>query len=259
MNLSVSLEKFEGPLDLLLHLIEKNKINIYDIPIVEITEQYMDYLRQMQENDMEIISEFLVMAATLLNIKSKMLLPQEIDETTDEPIDPRQELVERLLQYKMYKYASQRLSDRQQEVGQKVFKKGTLPDEIAKYREPVDTEALLSDLTLQKLHEVFDMVMKKQEDKIDPIRSKFGKIEREEISMSDKMREVQEYALSKKRFSFEGLLSSRHDKMSIVVTFLCVLELMKIGRMQVVQENAKDPIQIEYMADDIMDFDDSEF
>jgi len=111
MSLSVTLEKFEGPLDLLLHLIEKNKINIYDIPIVEITEQYMDYIRQMQEQDMEVMSEFLVMAATLLNIKSKMLLPEEEPEDTEEPVDPRQELVERLLQYKMYKYASLELSD----------------------------------------------------------------------------------------------------------------------------------------------------
>ena len=106
MSLSFTLEKFEGPLDLLLHLIEKNKINIYDIPIVEITEQYMEYIRQMQEQDMEVMSEFLVMAATLLNIKSKMLLPKEEPENEEETVDPRQELVERLLQYKMYKYAS---------------------------------------------------------------------------------------------------------------------------------------------------------
>ncbi|MBR6537946.1 MAG: segregation/condensation protein A [Lachnospiraceae bacterium] len=259
MSLSVTLEKFEGPLDLLLHLIEKNKINIYDIPIVEITEQYMDYIRQMQEQDMEIMSEFLVMAATLLNIKSKMLLPQEEPENTEEPVDPRQELVERLLQYKMYKYASLELSDRQLDAGRVLFKEANLPPEIADYKEPIDTQALLSDLTLQKLHSIFESVMKKQVEKIDPVRSKFGRIEKEEVSMSKKMREIQEYALANKRFSFRALLMEQYDKMDVVVTFLCILELMKIGRMHVVQEEIFDEIEIEYLAEDIIDFEDSDF
>ena len=259
MSLSVTLEKFEGPLDLLLHLIEKNKINIYDIPIVEITEQYMDYISQMQEQDMEVMSEFLVMAATLLNIKSKMLLPQEEPEDTEEPVDPRQELVERLLQYKMYKYASLELSDRQMDAGRVLFKEGSLPPEIADYKEPIDTQALLSDLTLQKLHSIFESVMKKQVEKIDPVRSKFGRIEKEEVSMSKKMREIQEYALVNKRFSFRALLMEQYEKMDVVVTFLCILELMKIGRMHVVQEEIFDEIEIEYLADDIIDFEDSDF
>jgi len=259
MSLSVTLEKFEGPLDLLLHLIEKNKINIYDIPIVEITEQYMEYIRQMQEQDMEVMSEFLVMAATLLNIKSKMLLPQEEPEDTEEPVDPRQELVERLLQYKMYKYASLELSDRQMDAGRVLFKEGSLPPEIADYKEPIDTQALLSDLTLQKLHSIFESVMKKQVEKIDPVRSKFGRIEKEEVSMSKKMREIQEYALANKRFSFRALLMEQYEKMDVVVTFLCILELMKIGRMHVVQEEIFDEIEIEYLADDIIDFEDSDF
>lgn len=259
MSLSITLEKFEGPLDLLLHLIEKNKINIYDIPIVEITEQYMDYIRQMKEQDMEVMSEFLVMAATLLNIKSKMLLPQEEPEDTEEPADPRQELVERLLQYKMYKYASLELSDRQLDAGRVLFKEGTLPPEIADYKEPIDTKELLSDLTLQKLHSIFEAVMKKQVDKIDPVRSKFGRIEKEEVSMSRKMHEIQAYALENRRFSFRALLMEQYDKMDVVVTFLCILELMKIGRMHVVQEEIFDEIEIEYLADDIIDFEDSDF
>lgn len=259
MNLSFTLEKFEGPLDLLLHLIEKNKINIYDIPIVEITEQYMEYIRQMQEQDMEVMSEFLVMAATLLNIKSKMLLPKEEPENTEEAVDPRQELVERLLQYKMYKYASLELSDRQLDAGRMLFKQESLPPEIADYKEPIDTAELLSDLTLQKLHSIFESVMKKQVDKIDPIRSRFGRIEKEEVSMSKKMRQIQEFALENKRFSFRSLLMEQCDKMEVVVTFLCILELMKIGRMHVVQEEMFDEIEIEYLADDIIDFEDSDF
>ena len=104
MELQVKLEVFDGPLDLLLHLIEKNKVDIFDIPIVLITEQYLDYVRKMDTKDMDVMSEFLVMAATLVKIKSKMLLPAEEEEQEEEE-DPRQELVERLLEYKMYKYA----------------------------------------------------------------------------------------------------------------------------------------------------------
>ena len=103
MGIPVKLEAFEGPLDLLLHLIEKNKIDIYDIPIVEITEQYMEYIRQMQEENLNIMSEFMVMAATLLDIKCKMLLPKEVTEEGEEK-DPREELVQQLLEYKMFKY-----------------------------------------------------------------------------------------------------------------------------------------------------------
>ena len=103
MALSVKLNVFEGPLDLLLHLIDKKKIDIYDIPIVEITDQYMEYLHSMEKEDLGIMSEFLVMAATLLDIKCKMLLPKEVNEEGEEE-DPRAELVQKLLEYKMYKY-----------------------------------------------------------------------------------------------------------------------------------------------------------
>ena len=102
MSLEVKLQVFEGPLDLLLYLIEKNKVDIYDIPIVEITAQYLEYIRQMENRDMNVMSEFLVMAATLVDIKCKMLLPKEVNEEGEEE-DPRTELVQKLLEYKMYK------------------------------------------------------------------------------------------------------------------------------------------------------------
>ena len=129
MGIPVKLEVFEGPLDLLLHLIEKNKVDIYDIPIVLITEQYIDYVSQMDARDMDVMSEFLVMAATLVRIKSKMLLPPE-EEEEDEPEDPRQELVERILEYKMYKYASFELKDRQVDAGRMLYKESTITDDI---------------------------------------------------------------------------------------------------------------------------------
>ena len=133
MELQVKLEVFEGPLDLLLHLIEKNKVDIYDIPIVTITQQYLDYMKQMNTTDMDLMSEFLVMAATLVRIKSKMLLPVEETEE-EEPEDPRQELVERLLEYKMYKYASFELKDRQYDAGRSFYKPPTVPDAIQNYK-----------------------------------------------------------------------------------------------------------------------------
>ena len=108
MGISVKLQVFEGPLDLLLHLIDKNKVNIYDIPIAMITEQYMEYVEQLKKEDLNVVSEFLVMAATLLDIKSRMLLPKEVDEEGNEE-DPRAELVEKLLEYKLYKAMAQKL------------------------------------------------------------------------------------------------------------------------------------------------------
>ena len=257
MGIPVKLEVFEGPLDLLLHLIDKNKINIYDIPIALITEQYMEYINAMQEQDLDIMSEFLVMAATLLRIKSKMLLP--IEETEEEEVlDPRQELVERLLEYKMYKYASLELRDRQLDADRLIFKKSTLPPELLDYKEEVHPEELLSDLTLAKLNTIFQSVIKKQSEKIDPVRSKFGKIEKEDVNLPKKMRYFQEYGLSHKRFSFRRLLEAQHDKMEVVVTFLCILELMKLGRIRTMQEEIFDDIQIEYLAEDIIDIDESQ-
>ena len=126
MGIPVKLEVFEGPLDLLLHLIDKNKIDIYDIPIVEITNQYMEYIRNMQREDLNIMSEFLVMAATLLDIKCRMLLPKEVTEDGEED-DPRQELVEQLLQYKMYKYISYQLKDRETDADMVMYKNPTIP------------------------------------------------------------------------------------------------------------------------------------
>ncbi len=126
MAIPVKLQVFEGPLDLLLHLIDINKIDIYDIPIALITDQYLEYIHQMQSQDMEVMSEFLVMAATLLKIKSKMLLPpEEKEEAEEDEGDPRQELVERLLEYKMYKYAA-RIKDRQMDASRVMFKGKTI-------------------------------------------------------------------------------------------------------------------------------------
>ena len=251
MGISVKLEAFEGPLDLLLHLIDKNKVNIYDIPIVDITEQYLVYIKQMDTKNLEIMSEFLVMAAMLLKIKSKMLLPVEVNEE-EELIDPRQELVDRLLEYKMYKYISVELKDKQMDASRALFKLPSIPQEIADYKEDINIDDLLCDLTLARLHEIFKSIVKKQVDKIDPIRSKFGRIENEEINLAVKFALIQEYGLLHKTFSFRNLLEVQHSRMEIIVIFLGILELIKIGRIRIEQEGLCDDIIITYLAEDVM-------
>ena len=243
MGIPVKLQVFEGPLDLLLHLIDKNKIDIYDIPIVEITNQYMEYIQAMEKEDLNIMSEFLVMAATLLDIKCKMLLPKEVNEEGEEQ-DPRQELVEQLLEYKMYKYMSYELRDRQMDGEQVLYKDPSIPNEVLEYVEPVDLDELLGDLTLAKLNRIFKEVMKKQVDKIDPVRSKFGKIEKEEVTLPDRLDFVSEYARTHSRFSFRSLLEQQTSRTQIVVTFLAVLQLMKEGVILIRQEHAFDDILI---------------
>jgi segregation and condensation protein A len=255
MSISIKLEAFEGPLDLLLHLIDKNKVNIYDIPIGEIADQYMEYINNMEDKDLDVMSEFLVMAATLLNIKSKMLLPK--DETKEEEEDPRQELVERLLEYKMFKYISEELKDKELDAAKVFFKESTIPEEIKGYREEIDTESLLADLTLAKLHKIFESVIKKQTDKIDPIRSKFGRIEREEINLTAKLMSIQAYGLKHRKFSFRKLLEAQPTKMEIIVTFLGVLELMKVGQVVIEQDNLFDDITVTFIGEIIEELDDS--
>ena len=242
--LNVKLEAFEGPLDLLLHLIEKNKMDIFDIPIVEITKQYMEYIEEMRRQDLNVMSEFLVMAATLLSIKSKMLLP--VEETEEEEAeDPRAELVAQLLEYKMYKSMSYELRDRQVDAEHIFYKKKTLPEEVLSFEQPVDLEELLSDLTLNRLSRIFQQVIRRQEGRVDPIRSKFGNIKKEEVTLEEKLQYVAEYALSHKRFSFRHLLESQCTKMDVIVTFLSILELMKSGKILIFQENTFDDIRIE--------------
>ena len=243
MGIPVKLQVFEGPLDLLLHLIDKNKIDIYDIPIVEITNQYMDYIKAMEREDLNVMSEFLVMAATLLDIKCKMLLPKEVTEDGEEE-DPRQELVEQLLQYKMYKYMSYELRDRELDGGRTMYKDPTIPEEVMNYVEPVDLDELLGDLTLATLNRVFQDVIRRQEDKIDPVRSKFGKLEKEEVTVEEKLETVTDYAREHKHFNFRTLLGSQKSKMQTVVTFLAVLQLIKEGILIVQQEHAFDDIMI---------------
>ena len=243
MSLEVKLKAFEGPLDLLLHLIEKNKVEIYDIPIVEITNQYMEYIRNMETQDMNVMSEFLVMAATLLDIKCKMLLPKEETEQGVEE-DPRAELVQKLLEYKMYKYMSLELKDRHLDAQKSYFREKNLPQEVLQYRPPVNYEELLGEMNLAKLNQIFQMTIKRQEDKIDPVRSNYGNIEKDEVDLEAIVLFVKVYAMEHKEFSFRNLLEQKKTKMTIIVTFLAILEMMKSGEITISQEEIFDDIKI---------------
>lgn len=243
MAIEVKLNTFEGPLDLLLHLIEKNKVDIYDIPISQITEQYLEYVKAMEEEDLDVMSEFLVMAANLLKIKTKMLLPK-LEEEEDED-DPREELVRRLIEYKIYKYASMQLKDREYEAAKVFFKQKRLPEEVLMYREEVNPKDVIGDLTLLELQKVFQFVMRKRVDKLDPIRSKFGEIKREEISLEDKLVEVENLIFQKRQLIFRELLEGQESKEMVVVTFLSILELIKVGKVNVIQEGIGQEIQIQ--------------
>lgn len=244
MELSYKLETFEGPLDLLLHLIEKNKVNIYDIPISVITDQYLDYVSHMEEESLDVVSEFLVMAATLLDIKARMLLPKEIGEDGEEE-DPRAELVARLLEYKTYKYMSVELKDMELDADKVFYKVPTIPKEVEKYEQPVDLDKLLDGLTLSRLQKIFESVMKRQQDKIDPVRSSFGTIKKDPVSLEDKITSVLGYARKHRTFSFRGMLEKQKDKTEVVVTFLALLELMKLGKIHLTQEKLFEDMMIE--------------
>ena len=222
--IDIKLNVYEGPLDLLLHLIEKNKVDIYDIPISEITEQYLAYIREMEEEDLDVMSDFLVMAATLLRIKAKMLLPAKEDD--EEEGDPREELVLRLLEYKIYKYASRELKAREYEAEKTFFKERAVPEEVLRYRRPVDVREISRDVTMEDLNRIFEFVMRKRE---------------------DKMEEVEYLISSRRRLSFRQLLEGQMTKEQVVVTFLSILELMKVGKIRAVQEKIGQEIMIEVL------------
>ena len=145
----------------------------------------------------------------------------------------------------MYKFMASELKERQVDAALSFYKEPTVPKEVAQYEEPIDLEELLSGVSLAKLYKVFELVIKKQKDKVDPIRSRFGQIQKEEVSLSDKMDYVQEYARNNKKFNFRVLLEENKTKMQMIVTFLAILELMKVGDIKISQEDIFEDIIIE--------------
>lgn len=234
MNFLPKLSSFEGPLDLLLHLIEKNKIDIYDIPIADITDQYLEYLEGAEEDDTDFLSEFLVMAATLLEIKAKMLLPEEEKESDQE--DPRAELVERLLEYKLFKYMSSELKSMEAGAAKTLYKKPSVPQGILEYAPPTDYDILLEGVTPERLSEILSEVIKRSRSLMNEEAEKFGKIKKEEISLPSRMEEIRKFMEENPKSSFRTLLERRRTKDNIIVTFLAILEMMRTGEITARQD-----------------------
>ena len=227
-NLSLKLTTFEGPLDLLMHLIEKDKVDIYDIPIVSITEQYIDYLRSMSEFDMETASEFLVMAATLLQIKSRMLLPKIVADGEEEEADPRQQLVEMLIEYRRIKRAAAALAD--------------MKEAADHYWQRPPMFANLIERTIAS-YSVQDLLRA-----LAAMTNEAGKptafIEPQAFSVQEKMADILKILQHKaKGFLLSELFKSGQPGEK-VAAFLGVLELLKMGLIAISQTQAFAPIYI---------------
>ncbi len=228
MAINVKLQAFEGPLDLLLHLIEKAEVDIYNIPIAEITDQYLQYISVMEIHDLEVSSEFIVMAATLLEIKSKMLLPKSKKEENDgEAIDPREELIQKLIEYKKYKDVSLELKDKLG-IYEKVFYKP--PEPIEDYINDVTS---ISNVSLDMLYISFRNILLKN---VSKKSSSFREIYREVVTVDDKIRLINKLLTSKPSFYFDDLFLSCNNRYEIIVTFLAVLELIKRRSLNIEQE-----------------------
>lgn len=221
MGLEIKIDIFEGPLDLLLHLIKKAEVDIYDIPISEITNQYIEYLKAMEELDLEIASEFLVMAATLLEIKSKMLLPRKKseDETAVDE-DPRKELVEKLVEYKKYKEFAETLKSIENN-NTIFFKPPDIIDDID------NDEIFFKNITLDNLMSAFKKVVTSYENKFNN-RSDIPKIiDHDKYKIEEKMEEIKELIRKKGRITFEVFFEKAECKLELIVIFLAMLELIK--------------------------------
>lgn len=235
IHYNVKIDAFEGPLDLLLHLINRLEIDIYDIPVAQITEQYLIYIKTMTELKLDIASEFLVMAATLLAIKSKMLLPkheEELDDLNSEfpyEEDPRDELVERLIEYRKYKEAAQDLKSLEEERGLMYTKPPSDLSDFAKEKQPDKVEV---NITLYDMLAAFQKLLRRKKLQ----RPMATKIARQEISIETRMTEIMiELKHVKGRKNFNELFTIP-AKEHIVVTFLAVLELIKRKEIDVEQD-----------------------
>jgi len=233
----IELPVFQGPLDLLLHLIQKHELPILDLPIAFVTEKYLAYLGVMEHLNLDIASEYLLMAATLAHIKSKMLLPPDPNAQPDEPdaeedtLDPRAELIRRLLEYQKYKAAAEALGARGI-AGRDVFLRGT---PAAESQGP----APLAEVGLYKLLDAFQRVVERS--KITLSRE----IDAEQISIQARMTEITERLATLRRASFDELFDGMRSQYEVVVTFLALLEMAKMRMLRVYQADAYSPLYLE--------------
>jgi segregation and condensation protein A len=234
----IKLPMFEGPLDLLLHLIKKHELNVLDLPISFVTERYLEYLQMMQELDLDEASEYLVMAATLAHIKSKMLLPQApsavADEEQDEGYqeDPRAELIRRLLEYQKYKAAAEHLGGRPI-AGRDVFPRG-MPAPAAQ------GPAELARFDMYKLLDAFGAILKRVQG-----RSSL-EVAAERITIHERMTQLADLLREVGRCTFDDLFETDRTRYEVVVTFLAVLEMTKLCMTRIYQSDPTSPLHVEF-------------
>lgn len=226
----IELDSFQGPLDLLLHLIKKNELDIYDIPIAEITKQYVSYLEVMRELNLDVASEFLVMASTLIHLKSRMLLPVDEEEEEEEGEDPREELIRRLLEYQKYKKAAEELGSRPA-LGRDVFARPE--DEVTSPEEDTYIEASMFQL-MDALQRVLT-----EADKRKP-----HEVTRESYTVEEGIGHIESLMTRQGSLRFGDLFAGHESRRQIVTIFLGILELIKRGRISAVQEDQNAPLRI---------------
>jgi len=231
----VLLPTFEGPLDLLLHLIQKHELDILDIPIGFVTEKYVEYILMMEQVNIDIASEYLVMAATLAHIKSKMLLPTppvDQEESEEEQEDPRAELVRRLLEYQKYKLAAEQLGGRSV-LGRDVFVRGSGTEAVDEGPAP------LASLSLFKLIDAFESILKRVQ------QHQGHHIDFERISITDRISQLSDILRERPSISFDELFAADRTRADVIVTFLALLEMTRLRMTRITQESAYAPIHIE--------------
>ncbi len=225
MPYKVKLEAFEGPLDLLLFLIKKNEVDIYDIPVADITRQYLEYIEIIRLLDIEAASDFILMAATLMRIKAQMLLPKPEIEDVDEIDDPRQELVYRLLEYKRFKDVAMGLAEREKEA-KLVYPRGHFKFEHKSFDAQIIDN---SNVTLFDLVAAFKKVVETRQ------KTSVHRVEEINVSLEEQVEFVMNAVRKKGEIEFAQLFDKKHDKIVMIVTFIAILELIKQQRIKAVQ------------------------
>ncbi len=236
MAYQINLEVFEGPFDLLFHLIEKNEVDIYDIPIHEITKQYLDYLDQMQDIDMDLASEFMVMAATLIEIKSKMLLPtSEMDDISAELFDsdPRKELVSRLLAYRKYREASEFFASLERNHSRKSYR---AQDDLLSYFETPTLDEINDGLDAELLVAAMKRVLANLNKEDLKRKSYFNALKRDLFTVDDKIKTIKSILATRPKVFFCDIFSENPTREEVIVSFLATLELLKLSVIGVKQD-----------------------
>jgi segregation and condensation protein A len=242
MSYKVRLELFEGPLDLLLYLVKKDHLNIYDIPISKVTEQYIQYLNLMQLLDLNIAGEFLVMAATLMQIKSKMLLPAE-ETPAEEQEDPREELVRRLLEYEKFKEIAETL--RQKERGQ---------EEVFKRPRPVDKSEIPTETEVYFEASIFDLINAFSKALEDIPKQLFYEVIKDEFTIEDKVHQILHLLLVSSAVTLSELFGKAKNKLEVIVTFLAILELIRLKEIVARQKELFGEIEISRNKENIIPY-----